>query len=100
MARILRAMARLLLHAHGRFAARAIHHPLARSQPLRFSLDESFDIGQDTGTPVIDEYDAKMPFKFSGSLKRVEVEVGTDGLTPGQRGELELLKRDFALRVQ
>jgi arylsulfatase A-like enzyme len=73
---------------------------IEKTQPIRFSLDESFDVGQDTGTPVIDEYDAKMPFKFSGALKRVEVELGTDGLAPGQRGELELLKRDFALRVQ
>jgi hypothetical protein len=73
---------------------------LEKTLPFRFSLDESFDVGQDTGTPVIDEYDAKMPFKFNGTLKRVDVELGSDGLTPGQRGELELRKRDFALRVQ
>jgi arylsulfatase len=73
---------------------------IEKTQPLRFSLDESFDVGQDTGTPVIDEYDAKMPFKFSGTLTRVDVELGPDRLTPGQRGELQLLKRDFALRVQ
>jgi hypothetical protein len=73
---------------------------IEKTQPLRFSLDESFDVGQDTGTPVIDEYDAKMPFKFSGTLKRVEVELGNDHLTPRQRGELDLLKTDFALRVQ
>jgi hypothetical protein len=24
----------------------------------------------DTGSPVIDEYDAKMPFKFTGTLRR------------------------------
>jgi arylsulfatase A-like enzyme len=73
---------------------------IEKTQPLRFSLDESFDVGQDTGTPVIDEYDAKMPFKFSGTLKRVEVELGNDHLTPRQRGELDLLNRDLALRVQ
>ena len=37
--------------------------------PSEFSLDESFDVGKDTGTPVIDEYDAKMPFKFTGTLR-------------------------------
>jgi arylsulfatase len=68
--------------------------------PFRFSLDESFDVGQDTGSPVIDEYDAKMPFKFSGTLKKVEVKLGADQLSPQKRGELEQLKKDFAIRMQ
>jgi hypothetical protein len=28
---------------------------IEKTAPFRFSLDESFDIGEDTGTPVIDE---------------------------------------------
>jgi hypothetical protein len=71
-----------------------------RTIPFRFSLDESFDVGQDTGSPVIDEYDAKMPFKFSGTLKQVAVKLGADQLSPQKRGELEQLEKDFALRVQ
>jgi hypothetical protein len=35
---------------------------------VRFSLDETLDIGQDTGTPVLEEYDDKMPFRFTGTL--------------------------------
>jgi arylsulfatase A-like enzyme len=66
----------------------------------KFSLDESFDVGQDTGTPVIDDYEAKMPFKFTGTLEKVEINLGPDQLTPQQRGELEQLKRDFAVAVQ
>ena len=68
--------------------------------PFRFSLDESFDVGQDTGSPVIDEYDAKMPFEFSGTLYKVEVKLGDDQLSPQKRGEREQLKKDFALRMQ
>ena len=68
--------------------------------PFRFSLDESFDVGQDTGSPVIDEYDAKMPFEFSGTLKKVEVKLGDDQLSPQKRGELEQLKKEFASRMQ
>jgi arylsulfatase A-like enzyme len=68
--------------------------------PFRFSLDESFDVGQDTGTPVIDEYDAKMPFKFSGTLKKVEFKLGDDQLSPEKQAELEQLGRDIALRMQ
>jgi len=70
------------------------------TQALRFSLDESFDVGEDTGSPVIDEYDAKMPFKFSGTLNKLDVDLGPDQLTPQKRGELERLKRDFAFRNQ
>jgi len=70
------------------------------TQPLRFSLDESFDVGQDTGSPVIDEYDAKMPFRFTGTLNKLDIDLGADRLTPEKRGELERLKRDFALRMQ
>ena len=73
---------------------------IENTAPFRFSLDESFDIGEDTGTPVIDEYDARMPFKFTGTLGKVEVQLGADQLTPQKRGELERLKRDFAFRSQ
>jgi arylsulfatase A-like enzyme len=71
-----------------------------KTAPFRFSLDESFDVGEDTGTPVIDEYDSKMPFKFSGTLKKVEIKLAADQLTPQKRGELDRLERDFALRMQ
>jgi arylsulfatase A-like enzyme len=66
----------------------------------KFSLDESFDVGQDTGTPVIDEYDAKMPFKFTGTVDKIEIKLGPDQLTPQQGGDLEQLKRNFALSAQ
>jgi hypothetical protein len=63
-------------------------------------LDESFDVGQDTGSPVIDEYDSKMPFKFSGTLNKVEFKLGGDQLNPQKQAELDQLGRDIALRVQ
>src|SRR5262249_16639431 len=40
---------------------------------VRFSLDETFDIGMDTGTPVVEDYVDKMPFAFTGTLKKFEV---------------------------
>jgi hypothetical protein len=70
------------------------------TQPIRFSLDESFDVGQDTGTPVIDEYDGNMPFKFTGILNKVEIDLGANQVPPEKRGELDRLQRDFALQMQ
>jgi arylsulfatase len=41
----------------------------------RFSLDETFDVGQDTGTPVIEDYAGQMPFEFTGKLDRFTIEL-------------------------
>jgi hypothetical protein len=40
-------------------------------------MDESCDVGQDTGTPVIDECDAKMPLQFTGTVRKAEFENGS-----------------------
>jgi hypothetical protein len=33
------------------------------------SFDETFDVSEDAGTPVVEDYAAKMPFKFTGSTR-------------------------------
>jgi arylsulfatase len=66
----------------------------------KYSLDESFDCGQDSGTPVVDDYDAKMPFKFTGTLNKLEIKLGSNGLTPKQTTELEQIEHDRALATQ
>src|SRR5215467_187802 len=66
----------------------------------KFTLDESFDVGMDTGSPVIDEYDAKMPFKFTGTLNKVEIKLGEDKLTAKARGELQRQQWQRALATQ
>ena len=73
---------------------------IEKTAPFRFSLDESFDIGEDTGTPVIDEYDAKMPFKFTGNLQKVEFKLGPDALNPAEHASLHKLQMDLAMAVQ
>jgi arylsulfatase len=74
---------------------------IEKTSPVgKFTLDESFDVGMDTGSPVIDEYDAKMPFKFTGTLRKVEIKLGEDKLKPNERSELERLRRNHALAVQ
>ncbi len=44
-----------------------------RTIPIRISLDESFDIGEDTGTPVNLSYD--VPFKFTGKIEKVTIDL-------------------------
>ena len=62
---------------------------IERTVPNRFSLDETLDVGMDTGTPVVESYLAKMPFKFTGDLKKVVIELGKSGLTASDTRELE-----------
>jgi hypothetical protein len=48
---------------------------IERTVARRFSLDEPFDVGEDTGTPVVEDYADKMPFRFTGTLQRLVIEL-------------------------
>ncbi|WP_414753451.1 arylsulfatase [Anabaena sp. CCY 9910] len=39
----------------------------------RLALDETFDVGRDTGTPVVDTY--QVPFAFTGNLQQVSLDL-------------------------
>jgi len=47
--------------------------PIAMTVPIRYSYDEGLEIGRDPQTPVTENY--KSPFKFTGTLKKVVMEV-------------------------
>lgn len=61
---------------------------ILRTIPARFSLDETFDVGADTGTPVVLDYESKMPFEFSGTLNKFVVVLQPEKLTDAQRKAL------------
>ena len=46
-----------------------------KSIPNRVTLDETLDIGFDTGTPVDEDYANKMPFEFTGTLNAVTIDL-------------------------
>ncbi len=71
---------------------------IERTVPLRFSLDETMDVGLDTGTPVVEDYVEKMPFKFTGGLKKVVIELGKSGLAAADEQQLENAKKVAATR--
>lgn len=56
----------------------------AISQSVRayYSFTETLDIGQDTGTPLLDIYEGKMPFKFNGEIKSVTFDSKGGNLSP------------------
>jgi hypothetical protein len=52
---------------------------LPRTIAFRVSLDETLDIGQDTGTPVSKDY--HVPFDFTGTLEKVTIHIAEHKLT-------------------
>src|SRR5262249_7109278 len=48
-----------------------------KTVPARFSADETFDIGLDTGSPVSKDYES--PFAFKGTIQSVKVDLGRSG---------------------
>ncbi|MCP3469999.1 arylsulfatase [Bradyrhizobium sp. CCGUVB1N3] len=62
---------------------------IPQTLPCRFSLDETFDVGQDTGTPVLEEYADKMPFPFTGTLKQFVVVLEPQKLSEDERRRLQ-----------
>ncbi len=46
---------------------------IEKTIPIRLSLDETLDIGEDTGTPVSEDY--KVPFKSHAEIEKVQVDL-------------------------
>jgi arylsulfatase len=46
---------------------------IKKTVPYRLALDETFDVGRDTGTPVTETY--QIPFAFTGDLQKVTLNL-------------------------
>jgi len=68
---------------------------IERTIPFRMSLDETLDIGEDTGTPVSEDY--HIPFKFTGRLNRVGVRLTDSPLSPEDEEQIRRAKAAVAL---
>jgi hypothetical protein len=55
---------------------------VARTVPAAFTASETFDVGVDLGSPVSPDYFDRRPFRFTGTIDYVDVEV----FPPGQGG--------------
>jgi arylsulfatase A-like enzyme len=83
------------LSVDGREVAQArIDHTV----PGRFALDEGLDVGEDTGTPVCEDYD--VPFKFTGKIEKVVVHLGQSKLNAAQQQEIRRMEREAKMAVQ
>jgi hypothetical protein len=68
---------------------------IERTIPFRISADETLDIGEDTGTPVSEDY--QVPFKFTGDLKKVAIQLTDATLSDKDAAEIERMRAEIGL---
>lgn len=69
---------------------------IERTQPMIFSGDEGVDVGQDGETPVVETYGIQAPYKFTGSIVKVTVDVKEMG--KADRADENMLRAETALK--
>jgi arylsulfatase A-like enzyme len=56
--------------------------------PFLMTIDETFDVGADTRTPV-DDKDYQVPFRFNGKLTKLTFKLGPEQLTEADRKAIQ-----------
>jgi arylsulfatase A-like enzyme len=69
-----------------------------RTEPVRFSANETFDTGLDSASPVSTEY--QPPFRYTGTLKKVEIDVAPAQLSATDREKLREEGREAAMAIE
>ena len=60
---------------------------LEKTIPLTLPVDEAFDIGSATGTPV-DDADYQVPFVFNGKIEKLHIALDPPVLTDEDKSKL------------
>jgi hypothetical protein len=69
-------------------ANKSIDHTI----PVLLTIDETFDIGSDTRTPVDDSY--AVPFRFTGTINKLTFNLGSEQLTAADRKAAQDMKNN------
>jgi arylsulfatase len=48
---------------------------IEHTQPMAFSADEGADVGEDGETPVVEDYGIPAPYKFTGKINKVTIDL-------------------------
>ena len=68
-------------------------HPMPHSFAFGLPWVDTFDVGIDTGTPV-DDSDYQVPFRFTGKIDKLTVELGPEELSTADRAMIHKTFRD------
>jgi len=69
-----------------------------KTVPGVFSADETFDVGLDAASAVSADYEA--PFRYTGTIKKVEIHLEPLGLASGEKEAVQKMKMDAAMSRQ
>jgi len=69
-----------------------------KTEPVRFSANETFDTGLDSASPVNTEY--QPPFRYTGTLKKVEIDIAPAELSATDREKLRNAEHDAAMAIE
>ena len=65
---------------------------IERTQPMAFSGDEGADVGEDGETPVTEDYGIPAPYKFTGKIDQVTIDLKE--MTPVDKAEENKLREE------
>jgi arylsulfatase len=71
---------------------------MAITQAMIFSADEGADVGEDGETPVTEEYGIAAPYKFTGKILKVTIDVKEMGA--GVKAEADKAAADTAVKKE
>jgi arylsulfatase A-like enzyme len=69
---------------------------IERTQPMIFSADEGADVGEDGETPVVEDYGIPAPYKFTGKISKVTIDL--QETKQAEKAEEDELRAEAALK--
>lgn len=67
---------------------------------MYFSLSETLDIGLDTGSPLVHDYQELMPLKMNGTIKKVVFNVEDSNMADGMRFQIEKANSQYMMAIE
>jgi len=67
---------------------------IEQTQPMIFSADEGADVGEDGETPVVENYGIPAPYKFTGKIDKVTIDVKE--MKKAEKADEDNLRREAA----
>ena len=69
---------------------------IEQTQPMMFSGDEGADVGEDGETPVVENYGIPAPYKFTGKIRKVTIDL--KAMKTAEKAEENKLRAEAAHR--
>jgi len=69
---------------------------IERTQPMIFSADEGADVGEDGETPVVEDYGIPAPYKFTGKIDKVTIDLKE--MKTADKNEADVARKEATMK--